>query len=77
MAAYVVSPSLSRGADPSNLRSGRDEFRTVKKLDLFTTSLGVQELYPSTRQGSDTGDSSEAMSMYDLLSAGIAIHDEG
>jgi hypothetical protein len=39
--------------------------------------LGVQELYPSTRQGSDTGDSSEAMSMYDLLSAGIAIHDEG
>ena len=38
------TPSLSRGADLSNLRSGREEFRTVKNLDLFTTSLGVQGL---------------------------------
>ena len=36
--------SKVRCADPSNLRSGREEFRTVNKLDLFTTSLGVQEL---------------------------------
>lgn len=32
--------------------------------------------YPPTRQGSITGHSSEAMIMRDLLSAGIAIHDE-
>lgn len=32
--------------------------------------------YPPTRQGSVTGHSSEAMIMRDMLSAGIAIHDE-
>ena len=33
-----------RCADQSNLRSEREEFRTVTKLDLFTMSLGVQGL---------------------------------
>jgi heparin/heparan-sulfate lyase len=32
--------------------------------------------YPPTRQGSVTGHSSEAMIMRDMLSAGLAIHDE-
>ncbi len=54
---------------------------TPEQKDAFVKELvrlaGTQECgYPPTQQGSVTGHSSEAMIMRDMISAGIAIHDE-
>lgn len=57
------------------------ELITPEEKQAFITELlrlaKTQECgYPPTRQGSVTGHSSEAMIMRDMVSAGIAIHDE-